>query len=131
MNGDGHLDIIVSSMSVVFPNNDKIGAIFILENDGQQQFTKHLIIENIDRVVDVRVADMDGDGQLDLVVGQFGYDQGEVRWMRRIGPWEFESEILLKLSGTCFVNVADYTGDGNLDIVALVSHSVGGNPYCS
>ena len=41
--------------------------------------------------------------------------------MRRIGPWEFESEILLKLSGTCFVNVADYTGDGNLDIVALVS----------
>lgn len=121
MNGDGHLDLIVSSMSVVFPNNDKIGAIFILENDGQQQFTTHLIIEHIDRVVDVRVADLDGDGKLDLAVGQFGYDQGEVRWMRRIGEWEFESEILLKLSGTCFVNVADYTGDGNLDIVALVS----------
>lgn len=121
MDNDGDLDIIVSSMSVVFPNNDKIGAIFILENDGNTQFVPHLIIENIDRVVDVRAADFDGDGMLDLAVGQFGYDQGEVRWMRNTGLWEFESEVLLSLSGTINVCVADFDGNGALDFAALVS----------
>lgn len=121
MDGDGDLDVLVSSMSVVFPNNDKIGAIFILENLGDGAFHPHLIIENIDRVTDVRAADFDGDGQMDLAVGQFGYDQGEVRWMRRTGPWTFESEILLQLSGTVNIGVADFDKNGTLDIVALVS----------
>jgi hypothetical protein len=121
MNGNGHWDILVSSMSVVFPNNDLIGAIFILENDGNQQFTSHLIIDNIARVVDVRAADFDGDGLIDLAVAQFGYDQGEVRWMRRVGPWEFESEILLSLSGPTNVCVADFDGNGTLDFAVLVS----------
>src|SRR6185312_908376 len=39
MNGTGHHDILVSCMGAVFPNNDKIGSIVILENDGQQHFT--------------------------------------------------------------------------------------------
>ncbi len=121
MDKDGDADIIVSSMSVVFPNNDQIGAIFILENDGNAGFTTHLILENIARVVDAKAADFDGDGQLDLAVGQFGYDQGEVRWMRRTGPWEFDSEILLNLSGTINVCIADFDGNGAQDIAALVS----------
>ena len=57
MDKDGDADIIVSSMSVVFPNNDQIGAIFILENDGNAGFTTHLILENIARVVDAKAAD--------------------------------------------------------------------------
>jgi hypothetical protein len=125
LDGDGDLDLIVSSMSVVFPNNDKIGAIFILENDGAQNFTPHLILDNVARVVDVRAADLDGDGLLDLAVGQFGYDQGEVRWMRRLGPGlgadQWESHIVLRLSGTVNVIVADFTGNRHLDFVALVS----------
>jgi len=121
MDKDGDIDIIVSSMSVVFPNNDKIGAIFILENDGEMRFTEHLIIDNIARVVDARAADFDGDGLLDLAVGQFGYDQGEIRWMRRTGPWEFESEILLNLSGAINVCVADFDGNGTQDFAALIS----------
>ena len=121
MDKDGDLDLLVSSMSVVFPNNDKIGAIFILENDGKENFRHHLIIENIDRVVDARAADFNGDGELDLAVGQFGYDQGEIRWMKRIGPWEFESQVLLELSGTINVCVADFNGDRTLDMAGLVS----------
>ena len=121
MDEDGDLDVVVSSMSVVFPNNDLIGAIFILENDGACNFTPHLIIDGIARVVDVRAADFDGDGQLDLAVGQFGYDQGEVRWMRRTGKWEFESEIVLSLSGTVNVVVDDFDGDGSQDFAAMVS----------
>ena len=121
MNGTGHYDLLVSCMSAVFPNNDKIGSIVILENDGQQHFTPHVILENVARVTDVRAADFNGDGKLDLVVAEFGYDQGEVRLMERVGRWEFKSRILLNLPGTINVLAADFNGDGKCDIAAVVS----------
>jgi hypothetical protein len=121
IDGDGDNDLLVSSMGEVFPNNDKIGSVVILENDGHQNFTAHWILRNVARVTDIRAADFNGDGKLDLVVGQFGYDQGEIRWMERKGPWEFESHNLLNLSGTINVAVADFNGDGKPDIVAVVS----------
>lgn len=121
LDADGDLDLLVACMGVVFPNNDKIGSLCVLENDGQQNFKARWILENVARVTDVRAADLNDDGKLDLVVGQFGYDQGEIRWMERTGPWEFTSHELLNLSGTINVCVAELTGDGRPDIVALVS----------
>ncbi len=121
IDGDGDLDLLVACMGEVFPNNDKIGSVVILENDGHQNFTKHVIIDHVARVTDVRAGDFDGDGKLDLAVAQFGYDQGEIRWMRNLGNWQFESHILLSLSGTINVCVADMNGDHTPDIVAVVS----------
>ncbi|MDQ8186491.1 VCBS repeat-containing protein [Pelagicoccus sp. SDUM812002] len=121
MDKDGDLDVLVASMGQVFPNNDRIGSVIILENDGRQNFTPHWILQNVARVTDLRAADLNRDGELDLVVGQFGYDQGEIRWMERTGPWEFESHNLLNLSGTINLSVADFNGDSAPDIVAMVS----------
>ena len=121
MDGDGDLDLLVACMGEVFPNNDKIGSIVILENDGHQNFTKHVIAEHVARVTDIRAGDFDGDGRLDLAVAQFGYDQGEVNWLRNLGNWQFETHNLLNLSGTINVCVADLNGDRTLDIVAVVS----------
>ncbi|MBC2606640.1 FG-GAP repeat domain-containing protein [Pelagicoccus albus] len=121
MDADGDLDVLVSCMNIVFPNNDKIGTLMVLENDGSQNFTQRILLENVDRVTDARAADFDKDGDLDIAVGQFGYDQGEVRWLRNLGDWKFESEVVLSLSGTINVTVDDYTGDGWLDFAAIVS----------
>src|ERR1051326_481017 len=121
IDGDGDLDLLVASMGQVFPNNDKIGSVVILENDGQQHFTKHVIVDHVARVTDVRAGDFNGDGKLDLAVAQFGYFQGEIRWMENLGGWQFRSHNLLNLSGTINVCVADMNGDGKLDITAVVS----------
>jgi hypothetical protein len=121
MDGDGDLDLLAACMGEVFPNNDKIGSVVILENDGHQHFTRHTIIEHVARVTDVQAGDFNGDGKLDLAVAQFGYDQGEIRWMENIGDWQFKSHNLLSLSGTINVCVADMNGDGTNDIVAVVS----------
>jgi hypothetical protein len=121
MDRDGDLDLLVACMGEVFPNNDKIGSVVILENDGQQHFTTHVLIEHVARVTDVRAGDFNGDGRLDLAIAQFGYDEGEIRWMENLGNWQFKSHNLLNLSGTINVLVADFNGDGVLDITALVS----------
>jgi len=121
MDLDGDLDLIVSSMGVVFPNNDRIGTVFILENDGRQSFTPRTILENTSRVVDAQAADLDGDGDIDLVLAQFGYDQGEVSWLERVGPWEFRRHVLSDLSGSINVCIADFDGDSRPDIAALIS----------
>ena len=121
MDGDGDLDVIVSSMSVIFPNNDRIGSVTILENDGHQNFTPHVVLENTSRVTDARAADLNGDGKMDLALAQFGYDQGEVSWLERTGPWEFKRHVLLELSGAINVGIADFNGDGKPDIVANIS----------
>lgn len=121
MSGAGRLDLLVSCMGVVFPDNDKIGTVTILENLGDNKWAQHDVLEGTSRVTDVRAADLSGEGRLDLVVGQFGYDQGEIRWLERVGRWKFVPHVLLDLSGAINVGVGDFDGDGRLDIVAQIS----------
>ncbi|HEY3756201.1 MAG TPA: FG-GAP-like repeat-containing protein [Opitutaceae bacterium] len=117
----GHTDLIISAMGEVFPDNDRIGTICILENDGHQHFTPHVIADHIARVTDVEAGDLAGHGQNDLAVGCFGYDQGEILWMENKGNWHFESHSLLDLSGTINVCIADFAGHRVNDIAAVVS----------
>jgi len=121
MDGDQDLDLILSCMGQVFPNNNLIGSVIILENDGQQNFTRHDIVTDTYRVTDTRPADLNGDGLLDLAVGKFGYQQGEITWLENQGHWKFQSHNLLNLSGTVNVCVEDLNSDGTPDIAAIVS----------
>jgi hypothetical protein len=118
---DGDKDIIVAVLGMLFPNNDKIGSVVILENDGNCRFKKHIVVEKIARVSDVRAGDLDNDGDMDLAVAQFGYDDGETRWIENMGNWNFKSHILQNLSGPINVELVDIDKDNDLDIISLVS----------
>ena len=118
---DGDKDILVAVLGVIFPNNDKIGSVVILENDGKNHFKKHIVVDKVARVSDVRAGDLDNDGDLDLAVAQFGYDDGETRWIENLGNWKFKSHILQNLSGPINVEIVDIDKDGDLDIISLVS----------
>ena len=121
LDGDGHLDVLVASMGTVPPSNAKTGAVVVMVNDGTQHFTNRVLLENVARVTYVAAADFNKDGKLDLVVGQFGYLQGEIRWMENRGDWQFTSHSLLDYPGTIHAPAVDYNQDGKLDIVAIVA----------
>jgi hypothetical protein len=118
---DGDKDLMVGVLGMLFPNNDKIGSVVILENDGRYNFRKHVIVEKIARVSDVRAGDLDNDGDKDLAVAQFGYDDGETRWIENLGDWQFQSHMLQFLSGPVNVEITDIDYDNDLDIISLVS----------
>lgn len=118
---DGDLDLLVAVLGMLFPNNDRIGSVVILENTGEMQFAKHVVVQGVARVSDVRAGDLDGDGDLDLAVAQFGYDDGETRWIENLGQWKFKSHTLQTLSGPIHCELVDADNDADLDIVLLVS----------
>lgn len=119
--GDGDKDLLVAVLGLIYPSNDKIGSIVLLENDGEFNFTRINIIERIARVSDVRAGDLDGDGDMDLAAAQFGYDDGETRWMENLGNGEFKTHMLQNLSGPINVEIVDIDEDGDLDLISLVS----------
>lgn len=118
---DGDLDVLVAGMGIVTPNNDRIGSVVVLENLGDGQFANRVLLEKTPRVTYVNAGDLDGDGDLDLSVGQFGYFEGETRWMENLGDWQFASHPLLNYSGTIHAPIVDFDGDGDLDLLALVA----------
>ena len=118
---DGDLDLLVAVLGVLFPSDDKIGSLLIIENQGDAGFASHFVLENVSRVSDVRAGDLDGDGDKDLAVAHFGYDYGETRWLENRGNWQFESHIIQKLSGGIHCEIADVNQDSFLDLILLVS----------
>jgi tetratricopeptide (TPR) repeat protein len=121
MDDDGDLDVLVAVMGTILPSDSHTGEVIVLENDGSETFTKHVIAKEIQRVTDVQAGDLDGDGDLDLSVAQFGYTQGQVGWFENEGDWNFSRHQLINKSGAIHAPITDIDNDGDLDIVTLLS----------
>jgi hypothetical protein len=121
LDADGDLDLVVAVLGSVYPADEPIGRVVWLENDGKQNFTTHVVLDDLRRVADVQAGDLNGDGRPDLAVAEFGYDRGRVLWLENKGNGRFRDHELLVAPGAIHVPLVDLDGDGDLDIATVLS----------
>lgn len=120
---DGDNDIIVAALGLLFPASGEYGGkIYLLRQNDSGTFDKEIILENVGRVTDAQVLDIDGDKDLDIAVSIFGADvHGELAWLENIGNGKHVKHTLLNASGGLNIFPIDLNNDGLIDFVSLVS----------
>lgn len=126
---DGVRDLLIASLGHsfdAFSKETRTGSVVWLRGDGSGGFQPIELLGGLGRVADVRAADFDGDGDLDLVVAVFGQRQGgqillAQNWTVDYSNPSFEPYILDARPGTIHVPVVDLNNDRRPDFLALIS----------
>ncbi len=127
LDGDQFVDLVVADLGSYYPFDHDRGRVVWLrrvEKDGA--FEQVVLAAGLGRVADVRPADFDSDGDLDLIVAEFGYNKtGSVTLLRNVAAGgerpQFEPEELDSSPGTIHTPVHDFDNNGRPDFLALVS----------
>jgi hypothetical protein len=122
--GDGTRDILVANLGSFNPGDHKKGSVALIRNvDGGQARRANFLVKGLGRVADARAADLDGDGDQDVLVGVFGWhDTGQVLWLEnRTRDWQRPSFVKHPIDGRHGVintPILDFNNDGRPDFLA-------------
>ena len=92
-----------------------------LVNGSIADATSEVVLEDLFRMADIEVADLNGDGRLDFIVCGFGSITGSVAWYEALEGGVYREHVLLPLPGAVKARTHDFNDDGLLDIMVLVS----------
>ncbi len=80
-----------------------------------QTFTEHTIAVNFDGSYFVYAADVDGDGDMDVLGAAYTAD--EITWWENNGTGSFTERTIASFNGAKSVYAADVDGDGDMDVL--------------
>ncbi|GAB5398571.1 MAG: hypothetical protein Aureis2KO_01560 [Aureisphaera sp.] len=121
LDGDGDMDIICG--------NHGYNSIQWYENiDGSGTFdTSHFVADGFDKLTDVIAADLDADGDMDIVASS--RDNNEISWFENtdglgtFGPRQIFSHTIFSPMD---LDVADLDNDNDLDVLVAADSGIGG-----
>ena len=112
LDGDGDIDVLSASQ-----NDDKIA--WYENTDGQGTLsTQKTISTQADGAQSVYAADLDGDGDMDVLSAS--YNDDKIAWYENTGQGTFSSQktITTLADGANCVYAADIDGDGDMDVLS-------------
>lgn len=128
LNGDGLTDLVVADIGEFNAEDSQLGrVVWLRRKSDSESFEKIVIRDELSRIADVQPADFDADGDVDLLVGIFGWRKtGQIillenQGLNAEGIPEFTSRVIEERHGAVNVPWVDLNGDGHLDFVALLS----------
>ncbi len=112
MDGDGDMDVLIASV------NDNKFAWYEYGGGFPGAYTEHLISTNANNPWDILAADLDQDGDMDVVTASSG--DNTIAWYENDGNLQFSKRILsTTANSTRSIHVADVDGDGDLDVLGV------------
>ena len=127
LDGDGLLDLVVADLGSFQASDHNLGrVVWLRRRQAPGDYEKIVIASGLGRVANNQPVDIDGDGDLDLLVGEFGYSKtGKIALLRNTAASgdhpQFELEVLDPRPGTSHILVHDLNDDGRPDFLALTS----------
>ncbi len=124
---DGLIDLAVADLGSFYPYDHDHGRVLWLRRIAEERtYETFVLASGLGRVADVRPANFDGDGKVDLLVAEFGhYHTGGILLLRNISEPgkrpEFKPERIDSRPGTIHLPIDDFDGDGRADFLALIS----------
>jgi len=79
--------------------------------------------DSLQRPVFVQHGDLDGDGDEDVVLCEFGYHFGELAWHERLDDGSFRRHTLHNDDGALCARIHDFDQDGRLDVMAQFANA--------
>ena len=120
--GNGHIDIVLAK-GRHWPLNN-----LILRNDGKGHFTTSVLGDAPDRTYTAALADLDGDGHLDIVVSNDRPDRKLIYLNDGKGHFRVAGTFGEPEWSTRYVTVADLNGDKRPDLVVANRNSNPSSP---
>jgi hypothetical protein len=114
LDSDGDVDILGAAYMAVPAN------IAWWENDGSENFTKHIIDDNFSNARSVYAIDLDGDEDIDVLGAASGAD--DIAWWENDGSENFAKHIIDDdFSNARSVYAIDLDGDEDIDVLGAAS----------
>ena len=123
---DGLQDLLVADLGSFQPADHEDGAVYWLRRTKDGTYTTVQLAKGLARTADARAADFDGDGDLDIILGIFGWRRtgGLTLLENRTRNWRspvFVPRVLDPRNGAIHVPITDVNNDGQPDFIVLLA----------
>jgi hypothetical protein len=112
--------LLVSQMGIMGPSDAYAGKISAFDLPQRTTGTGKTVLDSINRPVELKWADLKGDGNKEIIVSEFGHHLGSLFWCEMNGKGQLGTRHILRETSGCRTAIpTDIEGDGDTDILAL------------